>query len=114
MKSFGKWLLLLLVLVGVGVICYFYFKPTPVVIQESYTLAEVALHSTKEDCWTAIEGNVYDITKFTGIHRGGEIILSACGTDATEKFNNRPGKGTAHSNIARKLLSEMKVGILKD
>ena len=29
----------------------------------SYTLAEVALHSTIEDCWVVIHGAVYDVTR---------------------------------------------------
>lgn len=29
-----------------------------------YTYAEIAKHNNRSDLWMAIEGNVYDITKF--------------------------------------------------
>ena len=83
-------------------------------VEKTYTLSEVMNHNTKNNCWLIIEGNVYDITKFVSRHPGGEIIVSACGTDATEKFNRRPGKGTSHSALARKTLSDLRLGSLSN
>lgn len=53
----------------------------------SYTLDEVAQHNTAGDCWAAVDGGVYDLTRWIGVHPGGQQrILELCGTDATPKF----------------------------
>merc|ERR1740138_1828179 len=52
------------------------------------TMAEVAKHTTKSDCWVVVDGQVLDVTKFLGEHPGGELaILTFAGKDATEEFN---------------------------
>merc|ERR1712099_218680 len=52
------------------------------------TMAEVAKHTTKTDCWVVVSGQVLDVTKFLGEHPGGELaILTFAGKDATEEFN---------------------------
>merc|ERR1711988_1188330 len=54
----------------------------------SYSLAEVAKHTTKESCWVVVNGQVLDVTKFLKDHPGGELaILTFGGKDATEEFN---------------------------
>jgi len=53
-----------------------------------YTLADVARHTTKEDCWVVLNGQVLDVTSFLGSHPGGELaILTFAGKDASEEFN---------------------------
>merc|ERR1712127_532020 len=52
------------------------------------TLAEVAKHNTKADCWVVVNGEVLNVTKFLSDHPGGELaILTFAGKDATEEFN---------------------------
>jgi cytochrome b involved in lipid metabolism len=34
------------------------------------SLAELEKHKTREDCWIAIDGNVYDVSKFHEEHPG--------------------------------------------
>merc|ERR1719506_1793002 len=52
------------------------------------TMAEVAKHTSKTDCWVVVAGQVLDVTKFLGEHPGGELaILTFGGKDATEEFN---------------------------
>ena len=80
------------------------------------TLAEVTQHSTADNCWFAIEGKVYDVTKFIegAKHPGGAAILQGCGKDATELFNTRPmGSKTPHSDKARSFLPQFYIGDLK-
>lgn len=80
-----------------------------------YTLAQVAEHSTKDSCWMALEGSVYDVTPFvkSGFHPGKDAILQGCGRDATELFNTRPmGSKTPHSEKARKNLPKYLIGEL--
>merc|ERR1712048_1406317 len=52
------------------------------------TMAEVAKHTTKTDCWVVVSNQVLNVTKFLGEHPGGELaILTFAGKDATEEFN---------------------------
>merc|ERR1719492_542415 len=53
-----------------------------------YTLAEVAKHTVKGDCWVVVAGQVLNVSNFLGQHPGGELaILTFAGKDATEEFN---------------------------
>jgi len=53
-----------------------------------YTLAEVAKHTTKGDCWVVVSGQVLNVSNFLSQHPGGELaILTFGGKDATEEFN---------------------------
>lgn len=55
--------------------------------EKSYSLVEVATHNSKESCWAAVNGKVYDLTSWISKHPGGEsAILSICGKDGTDKF----------------------------
>lgn len=56
----------------------------------TYTLSEVANHANASSCWAAINGNVYDLTKWINKHPGGsQAILRLCGTDATAAFEQQ-------------------------
>lgn len=79
----------------------------------TYTLAEIATHTTPDDCWMVIEGTVYDVSNFGSRHPGGDAIYEGCGIDATTLFNTRPsGSQTPHSNNARNLLPQYAIGTL--
>ena len=82
-------------------------------------LEEVAAHNTEDDCWTIVDGTVYDITSYVPRHPGGDEILLACGTDGTSLFTMRTtesgdtvGSGTPHSASATNQLASFKIGIL--
>jgi len=77
-----------------------------------YTLTDVATHNTKDDCWLAIHGKVYDVTEFIPTHPGGPAIIQGCGKDATSMFESRPSSGTSHSETARALLPGFYIGDL--
>merc|ERR1719254_369538 len=52
------------------------------------TLAEVAKHNKKGDCWVVLNGDVLNVNKFLPDHPGGELaILTFAGKDASEEFN---------------------------
>lgn len=98
----------ILILVGFLIILalgYFFLKPV-----KSYSMDEVAKHSTADNCWLVIEGNVYDVTKFIPNHPGKDAILMGCGKDATTLFNNRPNGSGAHSSTARSLMKKLAIG----
>lgn len=54
----------------------------------AYSLDDIAKHAEAGDCWTAVDGKVYDITSFVPDHPGGEEIAKACGKDGTSLFKS--------------------------
>ncbi len=63
--------------------------PTPTA---TYTLADVKLHATRTNCWTTVNGKVYDVTPFITQHPGGaNAIISLCGIDGSPAFNGQHG-----------------------
>ncbi len=72
------------------------------------TSAEVANHTTRENCWSTINGNVYDLTSWIPQHPGGEqAILQLCGTDGSAKYNGQHGGAPKQATI----LFGFKIGI---
>ncbi|CAE7639693.1 CYB2 [Symbiodinium sp. CCMP2456] len=52
------------------------------------SMAEVAKHNSKTDCWVVVAGDVLNVTSFLSEHPGGELaIITFAGKDATEEFN---------------------------
>ena len=57
-------------------------------VAASYTMAQVSANKSASKCWSVINGDVYDLTKWISAHPGGAgAILSLCGTDGTQDFN---------------------------
>jgi len=82
--------------------------------EKAILLTEISTHNSKDNCWTTINGDVFDLTKFVSKHKGGDKILAACGVDATDYFTGKhPTIGRVHSELAVKLLSSMKIGTLQ-
>ena len=70
--------------------------PTPAATTAGYTMAQVRANNTARSCWTAIDGVVYDLTRWISNHPGGSsAILFLCGTDGTNAFSAQ------HQNQAR-------------
>ncbi len=62
--------------------------PTPTAAPiVGYTMAQVKANNTAKSCWTAIDGFVYDLTKWISAHPGGSgAILFLCGTDGSNAY----------------------------
>ena len=61
--------------------------PTPTPTVAGYTMAQVRANNTARSCWSAIDGFVYDLTRWINSHPGGPgAILFLCGTDGTNAF----------------------------
>lgn len=75
----------------------------------SYTLAQVKTHNTAADCWTAVDGKVYNVTKWEDQHPGGSAnIISMCGTDGTAAFKGQHDSKPRPNNE----LANFQIGVL--
>jgi cytochrome b involved in lipid metabolism len=75
----------------------------------SYTLADVAKHKTATDCWTAVNGSVYNLTPFVNQHPGGVAnITKICGIDGTTQFMAQHGS----DRDPQQELATLKIGTL--
>ena len=78
------------------------------------TMDEVAEHDSRESCWKAIAGRVYDVTEYIPDHPTSErVILRWCGRESTEAWEDKGG-GRPHSPAARAELQEYLIGELAD
>jgi hypothetical protein len=77
---------------------------------DEFTAEEVSQHNTATDCWTIVDGFVYDVTTFTRRHPGGaEKIEEMCGVNATEDYlNEHDGQ-----REPKEWLETLKIGRLK-
>jgi cytochrome b involved in lipid metabolism len=54
------------------------------------TVAEVLKHNSVSDCWSVVNGNVYNLTSYVSTHAGGEAVIKAiCGKDGTKAFSGQ-------------------------
>lgn len=64
-----------------------------------YTMADIAQHNTATDCWTAVDGNAYDVTQWIAQHPGGPVVIEGmCGIDGSGAFNGQHGGQARPSN----------------
>jgi cytochrome b involved in lipid metabolism len=65
-----------------------------------YTMADVAAHSTPQDCWSVVSATVYDLTQWIPQHPGGPGVIEAmCGKDGTSAYEGKHG-GSASAGQA--------------
>ncbi len=77
--------------------------------QKTFTLAQVATHNSEPDCYSAINGFVYDLTAWINKHPGGDrAILSICGKDGSAAYNGQHGGASKPERI----LAGFEVGTL--
>lgn len=76
----------------------------------SYSRAQVATHNSSSSCWTIVNRGVYDLTAWISGHPGGSgAILSICGKDGSEDFNEQHGGDGG----PEKILAGFKIGVLQ-
>jgi len=63
-------------------------SPTPTVsTAPALTMKDVAANNTAKSCWSAIDGNVYDLTRWISAHPGGSSAITfLCGTDGSKAY----------------------------
>lgn len=83
--------------------------PAPSTGATTYTLAAIASHNTAASCYSAISGNVYNLTAYVNSHPGGTgAILGLCGKDGTAAFTAQHGGAGKPQNV----LAGFKLGTL--
>jgi cytochrome b involved in lipid metabolism len=77
---------------------------------KSYSKRTVAKHHTASDCWSIVDGKVYNLTKWIAKHPGGrKRIIGMCGVDASRAFHNQhSGGGRAGAALKRYYLGRVK------
>jgi len=81
----------------------------PVSTNLPLTLDEVKKHNSADDCWSIIDGNVYDLTNWVNSHPGGSSrITSICGKDGSSNFLGQH----SNSNSAKSQLNRFELGKL--
>ncbi len=74
-----------------------------------YTRDQIAQHADASNCWTFVNGGVYDLTPWVSRHPGGEeAILSLCGKDGSSAFNDQHGGDRRPESV----LASYKIGTL--
>lgn len=85
-------------------------SPAPTSTTTAYTIADVQAHGTSGDCWTVINGTVYNVTAWEAQHPGGAArIIQLCGIDGTSQFDGQ------HEGQPRpeQILAGYEIGVLK-
>ncbi|CBF80506.1 hypothetical protein AN8420.2 [Aspergillus nidulans FGSC A4] len=81
----------------------------PITTDKIYTEDDLLIHNKDGDLWLAIDGTVYDLTKFSEEHPGGKkILLGVAGADASKKYRKYHG-----DNILQRYALEYKIGTLR-
>ena len=79
--------------------------PTPSSTVKTLSMAEVKQHASAASCWSAVDGKVYDLTKWIGKHPGGRArIVAMCGKDGTATFHGEHGKEREPGNDLKRYL----------
>ena len=83
--------------------------PTPTKpVAKFFSKIDTASHNKESDCWTYVDGKVYDITVWLPQHPGGsEIVLAMCGTDGAPSFRGQHQKDQ-DSALAGYYIGELK------
>jgi len=83
---------------------------SPSVRANIFTVADIAKHNIRTDCWSTINGSVYDLTSFVDRHPGGaKKIMMICGVDGSGLFDTQHNG----SSVAQASLGLLKIGVLK-
>ena len=56
------------------------------VVTAQITLEEIAQHSANDDCWSAVYGEVYDVTEYAPSHPN-PSVYAMCGKEATAMYD---------------------------
>lgn len=83
--------------------------PTTSATQAGYTMADVKKANSRTKCWSAIDGNVYDLTAWISSHPGGaSAITFLCGIDGSNAYKAQHGNQARPAmNLSKYLLGPL-------
>ena len=62
--------------------------------------SEIKTHNSKSDCWSIVNGNVYNLTSYVQNHPGGaSVIANICGKDGSKAFINQHNSQSKPNNV---------------
>ena len=69
------------------------------------TATEIKKHTTAKDCWSIVNGKVYNLTSYVQKHPGGASVISnICGKDGTNSFSIEHGSSSKPNNVLSSFL----------
>ena len=67
--------------------------------------SEIKTHNLKSDCWSIVNGNVYNLTSYVKSHPGGaSVIANICGKDGSKAFVNQHNTQGKPNNVLSSFL----------
>jgi cytochrome b involved in lipid metabolism len=67
--------------------------------------SEIKTHNLKSDCWSIVNGNVYNLTSYVKSHPGGaSVIANICGKDGSKAFDNQHNTQGKPNNVLSSFL----------
>ena len=67
--------------------------------------SEIKTHNLKSDCWSIVNGNVYNLTTYVQRHPGGaSVIANICGKDGSKAFLNQHNNKSKPNNVLSSFL----------
>ena len=67
--------------------------------------SEIKSHNLKSDCWSIVNGNVYNLTTYVQRHPGGaSVIANICGKDGSKAFLNQHNTKSKPNNVLSSFL----------
>ncbi len=73
--------------------------------QLALSAQEVAKHNSASDCWSVVNGNVYNLTSYIQRHPGGQSALkNICGKDGSAAFTNQHNNQGKPNNVLQGFL----------
>ncbi len=70
------------------------------------SLATISQHNSGSDCWTALNGKVYNLTSYIAQHPGGSAMNVICGIDGTQIMSGQ------HPSSYEAIVGSLQIGIL--
>ncbi|KAE9352540.1 hypothetical protein PF008_g5408 [Phytophthora fragariae] len=76
--------------------------------RRAISMEEVSRHNTESDCWSVLDGKVYNMTPYLKFHPGGvaDLLLSA-GGDCTDLFNEKHPWVNGHSMLEKCYIGQL-------
>ncbi|KAG3130330.1 hypothetical protein PI126_g20557 [Phytophthora idaei] len=76
--------------------------------RRAISMEEVNHHCTEEDCWSVLDGKVYNMTPYLKFHPGGIAdLLLAAGGDCTDLFNEKHPWVNGHSMLEKCYIGQL-------